>query len=67
MSVNLNNLALELSGTKTISFAFYQQKASLTGRFQGHVQKDLQECTSTVLVSPDPLCPTPAVSSGMKL
>lgn len=32
---------------------------------QGHVQKGLQESTSTV-VSPDSLSPTPSASSGMK-
>jgi len=38
MSVNMNNLALELSSPKTRSFAFCQQKtSSLTGRSQGHV------------------------------
>jgi hypothetical protein len=47
---------------KTGSFAFYQGEKSIneTGKFQGHVQKASKSvCTSTVVVPPDTLSPTP--------
>jgi hypothetical protein len=37
-----------------------------TGICQGHVQKGLQECTSTIVVFPDPLSSLPATTSSMK-
>jgi len=38
-----------------------------TSRYQGHAPKTLQSvCTLTVVVSPDPLSPTPSPSSALK-
>jgi len=34
---------------------------------QGYVQKGLQECSSTIVVYPDPLSPPPSASSGMMI
>jgi len=54
---------------KKRSFAFNHEKAnnSDTGRSQGHVQVASKSvCTSTVVVSPDPLSPAPSTSSAVK-
>jgi len=45
---------------------FSKRKASSVRQaVQGQVQNGLQECTSPVVVYPDPLSPTPSASSGM--
>jgi hypothetical protein len=59
----------EDTSPKTRNVAFYQKKASSVK------QADLRDmfkkaskhvCTSTIVVSPDPLSPTPSTTSAMK-
>jgi len=58
------------SNLKAGSFAFYRGGGFNyeTGRSQRHVQKGLcrNVCTSTVMISPDPLPPTASTSIGLK-
>jgi hypothetical protein len=64
-----DNPALEKTSPKTGSFAFYQKdvlsmkQAGLRDMFE-NAYKGV--CTSTVAVSPDPLCPTPSTFWVMK-
>jgi hypothetical protein len=67
---NPDNLELENSSSKTRSFAFYQKetssvkKADLRDMFK---KPSKNVCTSTTVLSPDPLSPTPSTSSAMKI
>jgi len=62
-------LALEENSSKTGSFAFYQKKASsmkLADLWDKFKKASKTVCTSTIVVSPDPLHPTPSNFSAMK-
>ena len=64
-----DNLVLEESGPSARSFSFYQKKLHQQNRQLSYTcskKASNSICTSTVVVSPDPLSPTPWTSSAMK-
>jgi hypothetical protein len=66
---NLDNLALEDSSPKTGSFAFYEKKASsvkLDDLMIIFIKVSKSAFTSTLVVPPNFLPPTPATSSAIK-
>jgi hypothetical protein len=68
-SGNSDNLALEENSSKTGSFASYQKKASsmkLADFWDKFKKAYKRVCTLTIVVSPDPLSPTPSTFSAMK-
>jgi hypothetical protein len=68
-SGNPDNVALEENSSKTQSFVFYQKKASslqLADVWDKFKKASKRVCTSTIVVSTDPLSPIPSTFSAMK-